>query len=447
MSMIECIPNFSEGRRRWVLDDIADAIAAVPGVKLLDTHIDPDHNRSVITFAAPAETVGEAAFQGIKTAAQLIDLRQHSGQHPRIGAADVVPFVPLHGATEEQCVQIARALGQRLGTALRLPVYLYGAAALRHDRTELPDIRRGGYEGLRAAIGTDPARAPDFGPHALGPAGAVVVGTRPPLIAYNLYLDTDDVEIARQIARAVRGSSGGLPHVRALGLLVGGRAQVSMNLTDYRVTPAHVAVERVAAEAAKHGAAIVAGELVGLIPEDALLAAGRHALWIDHIGDAQILERRLAQVQASNAVHQPFMQQANDLWYASVVALAAAARELAGHETNHWQSSMLRTISQTLLPLLQQTRADDHPTAIRAWLLVARLAAKLAEALVAQSAAAEVSIQTAAIAHLAQSVVAGARLQVAGHLGSLQAEQAAVIDELADHEQRLRAIVATIDPL
>ena len=446
--MIECIPNFSEGRRRWVVATIADAISSVPGVKLLDTHVDADHNRSVITFAAPAETVGEAAFQGIKTAAQLIDLTQHSGQHPRIGAADVVPFVPLQGSTEAQCMEIARALGQRLGAELRLPVYLYGAAALRPDRTELPDIRRGGYEGLRTAIGLDPARAPDFGPHVLGSAGAVVVGVRPPLIAYNLYLDTDDVEVARQIARAVRGSSGGLPHVRALGLLVGGRAQVSMNLTDYRVTPVHVAVERVAAEAAKHGAAIVAGELVGLIPEDALLAAGRHALWLDYISDAQILERRLAQTQADTELHRPFTEQVDELWHASVVALATAARELAEPEINHWQSAMLRTISRTLPPLLQQTSADDHATAVRALLLVARLAAKLAEALVAPQLAAGVgALRTTATAHLAHSVVAGARLRAMIRLRGVPTQQGAVIEELADYEQHMRAIIATIDPL
>jgi glutamate formiminotransferase len=446
--MIECIPNFSEGRRRDVIDAIAAAIAAVPGVKLLDMHIDADHNRSVITFAAPAETVGEAAFQGIKTAAQLIDLTQHSGQHPRIGAADVVPFVPLHGATEAQCVDIARALGQRLGTELRLPVYLYGAAARRPDRTELPDIRRGGYEGLRDVIGSDPARAPDFGPHALGPAGAVVVGVRPPLIAYNLYLDTDDVQIARRIARAVRESSGGLPRVRALGLLVGGRAQVSMNLTDYRVTPAHVVVERVAAEAAKHGAKIIAGELVGLIPEDALLQAGRHALWIDQISDAQILERRLEQVQASTELIRPFAAQADALWHASVHALAAAAHELAGRESHHWRGSMLHTIGQALPPLLAQADADDRATAVRALLLVARLAMKLTEALPTQQhATVAAAMQTAAIAHVAHSVVAGARLRAAARMAGMPAQQPAVMDELADHEQHARALIAALDPV
>ncbi len=443
--MIECIPNFSEGRRRDVIDALAAAIAAVPGVKLLDMHIDADHNRSVITFAAPAETVGEAAFQGIKTAAQLINLTRHSGQHPRIGAADVVPFVPLHGTTEAQCVQIAQVLGQRLGTELRLPVYLYGAAALRPDRTELPDIRRGGYEGLRSAIDVDPARAPDFGPHALGPAGAVVVGTRPPLIAYNLYLDTDDVQIARQIARAVRDSSGGLPHVRALGLLVGGRAQVSMNLTDYRVTPVHAAVERVAAEAAKHGTAIAAGELVGLIPEDALLQAGRHALWIDYISDAQILERRLEQVRPSAELEIPFTAQTDDLWRTSVVALADAAHQLGGRDSNHWRGSMLHTISRTLPPLLQQVGTDADVPAIRALLLVARLAAKLAETLTAQQATGDDRMQMAAIAHLAHSAVSGARLQVARRLRGMPTQQTKVMEELADHEQRMRTIVATID--
>jgi glutamate formiminotransferase len=292
--MIECVPNFSEGRRREVIDAIAAAIAGVPGTTVLDINADADHNRSVITFAGAADVVAEAAFRAVREAAALIDMTQHRGEHPRVGATDVLPFVPLRGATLEQCVEIARAVGQRIGQELAIPVYLYEAAATRPERRDLPNLRRGEYEGLREAIVSDPARAPDFGPAQLGPAGATIVGARPPLIAYNVYLNTADVQIAKKVAKAVRGSSGGLRGVRALGLLVDGRAQVSMNLVDYRTTPIHRAVEMIAREAAAYGATIVESELIGLIPEDALLDAARFYLRLHAMSDDQILERRIA---------------------------------------------------------------------------------------------------------------------------------------------------------
>jgi glutamate formiminotransferase len=292
--MIECIPNFSEGRRREVIDSIAAAIAGVPGAVVLDIHADPDHNRSVITFAGDAGAVAEAAFQAVRAAASLIDMTAHRGQHPRVGAADVVPFVPLRGATLEQCVALARAVGRRIGQELAIPVYLYEAAATRPDRVALPNLRRGEYEGLRDAIEHDPERAPDFGPARIGTAGATIVGARRPLIAYNVYLNTADVSVARRVARAVRGSSGGLRGVRALGLLVNGRAQVSMNLIDYRTTPLHRALDMVAREAAAFGASIAECELVGLIPEDALIDTARFHLRLHTMRDDQVLERRLA---------------------------------------------------------------------------------------------------------------------------------------------------------
>lgn len=296
--MIECIPNFSEGRRQDVIDAIGAAIGEVAGTAILDVHADADHNRSVITFAGADDAVAEAAFRAVRRAAELIDMREHRGEHPRVGATDVLPFVPLRGATLDQCVQIARAVGRRIGEELGLPVYLYEAAATRPDRAALPDLRRGEYEGLLAAIETDPARAPDFGPARLGPAGATIVGARPPLIAYNVYLNSGDVAIAKRIAKAVRGSSGGLRGVRALGLLVDGRAQVSMNLIDYKNTPLHRVVELVAREAAAYGATIVESELVGLIPEDALLDAARFYLRLHAMEESQLLERRLAAAQA-----------------------------------------------------------------------------------------------------------------------------------------------------
>jgi glutamate formiminotransferase len=291
--MIECIPNFSEGRRPEVIDAIVRAIGAPPGVAVLDLHQDADHNRSVVTFAGSPEAVAEAAFRGVEAAAQLIDMRAHRGQHPRVGATDVLPFVPLQGSTMEACVQIARAVGARIGGELGIPVYLYEEAAARPERRELPALRRGEYEGLRDAIAVDPARAPDFGPAQLGSAGATIVGARPPLIAFNVFLSSADLRVARAVARAVRGSSGGLRGVRALGMLVDGRAQVSMNLTDYRTTPLHRAVELVAREAAAYGARIVESELVGLIPEDAMLDAARFYLQLHRMRPEQLLERRV----------------------------------------------------------------------------------------------------------------------------------------------------------
>lgn len=292
--MIECIPNFSEGRRPEVVAALATCIADVAGVTVLDIHSDPDHNRSVITFAGEPAPVAEAAFRAVSEAARLIDMDQHRGQHPRVGATDVLPFVPLRGATIEQCADIARSVGQRIGSELGIPVYLYEAAATRPERRELPALRRGEYEGLRLAIAEDPSRAPDFGPAQLGSAGATIVGARQALIAYNIFLNTSNIAIAKQIARAVRGSSGGLRGVRALGMLVDGRAQVSMNLTDYRSTPLHRVVELVAREAQAHGVMIAESELVGLIPEDALFDAARFYLQLHNMRPNQILERRLS---------------------------------------------------------------------------------------------------------------------------------------------------------
>jgi glutamate formiminotransferase len=299
MAMIECVPNFSEGRRPEVIAAIADAIRAVPGAYVLDIHSDADHNRSVITFAGEANAVAEAAFQAVRVAASLIDMTRHSGQHPRIGATDVLPFVPLAGTTLEECAMIARTVGARIGAELAIPVYLYGAAALRPERRELPAVRRGEYEALVAGIGRDPDRAPDYGPARIGPAGATAVGARMPLIAYNLYLNTADVTIARRVAAAVRGSSGGLRGVRALGLLVGGRAQVSMNLVDHRTTPIHRVVEMVEREAARYGAAVVEGELVGLVPAEALFDVAWAVMRLHGRPAAQVLERRLAAAGAA----------------------------------------------------------------------------------------------------------------------------------------------------
>lgn len=291
--LIECIPNFSEARRPEVIDRIAAAIQSVGDVKLLDRSSDLDHNRTVLTFVGSPAGVEEAAFRAIKTAAELIDLDQHTGEHPRIGATDVVPFVPLSGATMDECVQIAKRLGQRVGAELGIPVYLYEAAATRPERVNLENIRRGQYEALKAEIETNPERTPDYGPSKLPKAGATVIGARAPLIAFNVYLTTDDVGVAKKIAKAVRHSSGGLRFVKALGLLVDGRAQVSMNLTDFRQTPIARVVEFVRREAQRYGAGIHHSELVGLIPQEALVDAAVWYTQLDQFDKAQVLESRL----------------------------------------------------------------------------------------------------------------------------------------------------------
>ena len=292
-NLIECIPNFSEARRPEVIDQIVAAIQSVGEVKLLDRSSDLDHNRTVLTFAGSPAGVEEAAFRAIKTAAELIDLDNHTGEHPRIGATDVCPFVPLQGATMDDCVAIAKRLGQRVGGELSLPVYLYEAAATRPERVNLENIRKGQYEALKSEIESDPNRKPDYGPSKLPKAGATVIGARPPLIAFNVYLTTDDVSIAKKIAKAVRQSSGGLRYVKGLGLLVDGRAQVSMNLTNFHETPIGRVVEFIRREAQRYGVGIHHSELVGLIPQEALVDAAVWYTQLDSFSPEQILESRL----------------------------------------------------------------------------------------------------------------------------------------------------------
>lgn len=297
--LIECIPNFSEARRPEIIDQIIAAINSVGDVKLLDRSSDLDHNRTVLTMAGSAAGVEEAAFRAIKTAAELIDLDSHSGAHPRIGATDVCPFVPLSGATMQDCIAIAQRLGQRVGSELNIPVYLYEAAATRPERTNLENIRKGQYEGLKSEIETDLNRKPDFGPAKLPKAGATVIGARNPLIAFNVYLTTDDVDIAKKIAKAIRHSSGGLRYVKGLGLLVDGRAQISMNLTNFHDTPIARVVEFIRREAQRYGVAVHHSELVGLIPQEALVDAAVWYTQLDQFDKEQILESRLFSASSS----------------------------------------------------------------------------------------------------------------------------------------------------
>jgi len=303
--IVECVPNFSEGRRREVVDQILATIASVPGVTLLDAEMDPDHNRSVLTFAGEPEPVMEAAVRAVKKASELIDLNHHSGQHPRMGATDVVPFVPVENVTLDDCAEMARVVGRRIGEEAGIPVFLYEAAASSPARTSLADVRRGEFEGLRELIGKDPARKPDFGPAKIHPtAGATAVGARRFLVAFNANLNTGDVRVARAVAAAIREQSGGLRNVRALGFSIEGgrRAQVSMNLVNVEATPIHRVLALVRDEAARHGAAISGCEVVGLVPEAALLAAAEHGLQLEGFGRDQVLETRLRTPPLTEAV-------------------------------------------------------------------------------------------------------------------------------------------------
>jgi glutamate formiminotransferase/formiminotetrahydrofolate cyclodeaminase len=291
--LVECIPNFSEARRPEVVQEIIQVIKDVQGVTVLDFHSDMDHNRTVVTFVGSPTQVEQAAYQAIARAGKLIDLNRHSGEHPRIGATDVVPFVPISEISMAECVEMARRLGKKVGEQLNIPVYLYEEAATSPERQNLENIRRGQFESLKDEILTNPTRKPDFGPAELGPAGATVIGARQPLIAFNVYLTTDDVSIAQKIARSARNSSGGFHYVKAMGVLVDGRAQVSMNLTNYRQTSIARVVEFIRREAQRYGVAVHHSELVGLAPQEALVEAAVWYLQLDQFEPGQILEQKL----------------------------------------------------------------------------------------------------------------------------------------------------------
>ncbi|MFL6275369.1 MAG: glutamate formimidoyltransferase [Blastocatellia bacterium] len=295
--IVECIPNFSEGRDSRVIDEIVAAIQSVAGAVLLDRESDADHNRSVITFVAPPEAVVEAALAGARRAAEVIDLNRHTGEHPRMGATDVIPFVPISGVTMEDCVALARECGERMWRELQIPVYLYEKAATRPERENLANLRKGQFEGIRDEIATKPARQPDYGEARVHPsAGITAVGARPPLIAYNINLGTSDVEIANRIARAVRHLSGGLRYVKALGFELKDRqqAQVSMNMVNYEGTPLFRAFEMVKREAERYGVPVVGSEVVGLVPQAALNGCSDFYLRLENFSADQILENRLA---------------------------------------------------------------------------------------------------------------------------------------------------------
>jgi glutamate formiminotransferase len=295
-ALIECVPNFSEGRDPARIDALASAIARVPGALVLDRTSDADHNRSVITFAGDSEAVLEAAVRAAALAAELIDLNLHRGVHPRLGALDVLPFVPLGDVTLDDCVQLAHRAGQRIWQELGIPVYFYQAAALRPARRELEQVRRGEFELLREAALTDEAKRPDLGGPALHPtAGAVIVGARKVLIAFNINLKTENLEVARDIAKRIRTSSGGLPEVKALGLPLASRreVQVSMNLTDFERTPLHVVYAEVSRLAAAQGVEITESELIGLLPRKAVETAFADLLKLPKFHSGCVIENRV----------------------------------------------------------------------------------------------------------------------------------------------------------
>jgi glutamate formiminotransferase/formiminotetrahydrofolate cyclodeaminase len=294
--LIECVPNFSEGRDPAKVDAIVSAMSAVAGVYVLDREMDADHHRCVVTLAGEPEAVAEAALRGVGKAMELIDLNVHSGAHPRVGAADVIPFIPIHGVTIEDCVALARRVGKEIWARYRIPVFFYEAAATRADRTNLENVRRGQFEGLRDELKRNHDRQPDIGEPKLHPtAGVTVVGARKFLIAYNVNLNTSDIGIANKIAKAIRFSSGGLRYVKSMGVELKARklAQVSINLTDFEQTPMHRVYEMVKREAARYGAIPVGSEIVGLIPKKAMEMAADYFLQVENFSPEQIFENKL----------------------------------------------------------------------------------------------------------------------------------------------------------
>jgi len=292
--LVECVPNFSEGRRISVINKIAASIKAIKGVRLLDTEWDKSHNRSLVTIVGEPEAVLKAAFEMIKTATKLIDMRKHKGEHPRIGATDVVPFVPVSGVTIKECVVLSNKLAKKVAEELKIPVYMYEASAKRPDRVNLADVRRGEYEGFKKDIETNPARKPDYGLAKMHPtAGAIVIGARKYLVAYNVNLDTKDIEIAKKIAMKVREKDGGLPGVKALGFEVGGYTQVSMNLVDFEKTNFDEAYRAIETEAKKHKVDIRSSEIYGMIPLEALIRSVKTSFKTVNFKSDQVLEKKL----------------------------------------------------------------------------------------------------------------------------------------------------------
>ncbi len=383
-TVIECVPNFSEGRDAAKVDMIIKALLAGPDVYLLDKELDADHNRSVITIVGRRESVGEAALRGIGKAAELIDLTRHRGAHPRIGATDVVPFVPIAGVTIEDCVRIAAWVAEETWRRYKIPTYLYEAAARKPERRNLENIRKGQFEGLREEIRANPERLPDFGEAALHPtAGATVIGARKFLIAYNINLNTSDVAIAKAIARKIRASSGGFPCVKAMGVELKARnlAQVSMNLTDFETTSVAAAFEAVTREAAAQGVGIVGSEIVGLIPRRALQDVAVQYLKLENYQPAVIFENRLAQIISEQAAAQPTQKAAplRALAEGFVAAVAAPTATPGGGSVAALAGALAASLGEMVcgLTLKRKSFEPHHATARDARARLAELRERL----------------------------------------------------------------------
>lgn len=330
-NLVECVPNFSEGRDKSKVEAIVSSARSVPGVVILDVEMDADHNRSVLSFVAPAEAAVEAAFRAAKKASELIDLNHHKGEHPRMGAADVIPFVPVAGTGIEDCVALARKLGERIGRELEIPVYLYDHAAQRPERKDLAQVRKGQFEGLREEIGKNPDRAPDFGPNRIHPtAGATAVGAREQIINFNVNLDTSDLELGKAIAKKIRTSSGGLPALRAKEIFLVSRNQVQIStvLTNYKVTSLTIVLEGVASEARARGADIVGTEIVGLVPRQALDDFAIRGLKLENFNPkTQILENQLETLTLPSGTPLAHPTLPASTWQAAADRLAQAVAE------------------------------------------------------------------------------------------------------------------------
>jgi glutamate formiminotransferase/glutamate formiminotransferase/formiminotetrahydrofolate cyclodeaminase len=371
--ILECIPNFSEGRNPAVLNALMTAVTSVPQVWLLHHTMDADHHRSVLTFAGPPDAVGEAAYRVTKAATALIDLRRHDGRHPRIGATDVVPFVPVGDVSMDECVRVARTFGQKVGVDLGIPVFLYEQAATDPTRAQLENIRRGGLSGLAARMESDPAWTPDFGPVRIHEtAGAMVTGARQPLIAFNVNLNTTDPTVARSIAKSVRQSNGGLPCLKAMGVELPSRAmtQVSMNLTDYRITSLHAAFQAVKTEAAKHGVEVAGSEVIGLVPQAALDQTAAAALHLAPCDSTRVLEARLRDAMADDPARgwslSEFLERVADAKStpaggsaAALVGALAAALGAMGTRVSG-QNELRQQLVQSSLQLQGLIRADTE---------------------------------------------------------------------------------------
>lgn len=365
--IVECVPNFSEGRNPDVIQALVALVRSVPGVALLDESHDADHHRAVVTFAGRPYAVAEVAFQMARLASQLIDLRSHHGQHPRVGATDVMPFVPIREVSMQDCVQLARMVGQRIGNELKVPVFLYEQAATRPERIQLEWIRNGGLKGLAERMAGDAAWVPDFGPKQLHhTAGATVIGARWPLIAFNVNLHSTDLSVAKAIAKVVRQSSGGLPWVKAIGveLKTQGLVQVSMNLTNYEETSLHVVFTAVEREAASRGVGVAGTEIIGLVPEQCLIDTAQQALRLDRFEGRQVLEMRLDSVESRAAIgrlsgSQPPREQPSLAPRPAVPAQAVAAQEgMTGGSVGALAASFAATLG-TMVAKLNHARAAE----------------------------------------------------------------------------------------